>query len=102
MRAAIQALRSLRPAGIVVAVPAAQQENEYIEQHGWDDYARWYLGMDDDQDVDTKAHDKFPYGDFDKVHRCGVLAGESRAAQGKYHDIELAVAHLQGMLDALR
>jgi hypothetical protein len=81
--------------------PSAQQENEYIEQHRWDDYARWYLGVDDDEDVDTKAHYKFPYGDFERVHRCGVLAAESRAAQRKYHDIELAVAHLHGMLDAL-
>jgi hypothetical protein len=31
-----------------------------------------------------------------------VLAAESRAGQCKYHDIELAVADLHGMLDALR
>jgi hypothetical protein len=48
------------------------------------------------------AHHKFPYGDFERVHRCGVLAAESRAGQCKYHDIELAVADLHGMLDALR
>jgi hypothetical protein len=64
--------------------------------------ARWYLGVDDDEDVDTKNHHKFPYGDFERVHRCGELAAESRAGQRKYHDIELAVAHLHGMLDALR
>ena len=51
---------------------------------------------------DTKGHYKFPYGDFDKVHRCGLLAAESRAGQRKYYDIELAVAHLHGMIDALR
>jgi hypothetical protein len=34
--------------------------------------------------------------------RCGLLAAESRAGQRKYHDIELAVAHLHGMLEALR
>jgi hypothetical protein len=31
-----------------------------------------------------------------------VLAAELRAGQRKYHDIELAVAHRHGMLDALR
>jgi len=35
------------------------------------------------------------------VHRCGLLAAESRAGQRRYSDIELAVAHLHGMLDAL-
>jgi hypothetical protein len=38
----------------------------------------------------------------ERVHRCGVLAAESRAGQRKYHDIEHAVADLHGMLDALR
>jgi hypothetical protein len=35
------------------------------------------------------------------VHRCGLLAAESRAGQRNYTDIELAVAHLHGMIDAL-
>ena len=35
------------------------------------------------------------------INRCGVLAAESRAGQRKYHDIELATAHLHGMLEAL-
>jgi hypothetical protein len=49
-----------------------------------------------------KGRYKFPYGDFQNVHRCGLLAAESRAGQRKYHDIELAVAHLHGMLEALQ
>jgi RNA polymerase sigma factor (sigma-70 family) len=40
--------------------------------------------------------------DFEAVHRCGVLAAESRAGQYKYSDIEVAAAHLHGMLDELR
>jgi hypothetical protein len=31
-----------------------------------------------------------------------VLSAESRAGQYKYTEIELAAAHLHGMLDALR
>jgi hypothetical protein len=81
--------------------PSAEQENRYIEEHGYAAYARWYLGVDDEENEDTKAHYKFPYGDFEKVHRCGVLSAESRAGQRKYYDIELATAHLHGMLDAL-
>ena len=69
---------------------------------GWDAYGRWHLGVDAEKDRDTKGHYKFPYGDFRDVHRCGVLAAESRAGQRKYADIELAAAHLHGMLEQER
>jgi hypothetical protein len=81
--------------------PSARQENDYIERHGIAEYARWHLGIDDEQDENTKGRYKFPYGDFQNVHRCGLLAAESRAGQRKYYDIELAIAHLHGMLEAL-
>ncbi|HEX8856818.1 MAG TPA: hypothetical protein VF752_14570 [Thermoleophilaceae bacterium] len=82
--------------------PSAAQENKFIEEHGYGEYGKWYLGVDDDEREDTKGHWKFPYGDFEAVHRCGVLSAESRAGQRKYIDIENAAAHLHGMLDALR
>jgi hypothetical protein len=81
--------------------PSAQQENEYLEAHGFRDYGRWYLGVDDAHGEETKAHYKYPYGDFEKVHRCGVLAAESRAAQQDHDDVASAAAHLHGMLEAL-
>jgi hypothetical protein len=81
--------------------PSAAEENRFIEDHGIAEYARWYLGIDDEATPNTKAHYKFPYGDFNKVHRCGLLAAESRAAQRKYFDIEGAAAHLHGMIDAM-
>jgi hypothetical protein len=81
--------------------PSAQDENRYIQEHGIAEYARWYLGVDESQDEDNKGRYKFPYGDFENVHRCGVLAAESRAGQYKYFDIEHAAAHLHGMLEAL-
>ena len=79
--------------------PSAQQENEYIQRHGMDEYQNWYLGVDDEESEGTKARYKFPYGDFDQVHRCAVLSGESRAGQYKYFDVESAAAHLHGLLD---
>jgi hypothetical protein len=82
--------------------PTTKEENEYIERHGFRAYGRWYLGVDDQEPVETKAHYKFPYGDFAKIHRCGVLSAESRAAQRKYGDIESAAAHLHGMLEGKR
>jgi hypothetical protein len=82
--------------------PSAQQENQYIEDHGIRAYSLWYLGIDEEQDENNKGRYKFPYGDFERVHRCGLLAAESRAGQRKHIDIERAVAHLHGMLEAMR
>jgi hypothetical protein len=79
--------------------PSARQENEFIHHRGYAEYAKWHLGIDSDEDEDSKGRYKFPYGDFKDVHRCGVLAAESRAGQYKYLDIEMAAAHLHGMIE---
>jgi hypothetical protein len=80
--------------------PTAEQENEFIRLHGFAEYGRWYLGINDEKPEQAKGHYEFPYGDFSKVHRCDVLSAESRAGQYQHYDIENAVAHLQGMLNA--
>ncbi|MFJ5557149.1 hypothetical protein ACIQCD_06880 [Streptomyces sp. NPDC093250] len=82
--------------------PSAAEENAYLEEHGFKEYARWYLAIDDERGEETKGHYKFPYGDFERVHRCGVLSAEVRAARQKYTDIENAAAHLHGLLDGKR
>jgi hypothetical protein len=82
--------------------PTAEVENRFIEEHGFREYAKWHLGIDDEAGEETKGRYKFPYGDFERVHRCGVIAAEVRAAQRKYFDIEVAAAHLHGALDLLR
>jgi hypothetical protein len=79
--------------------PSTRQENEFIEAHGWDEYANWHLGVDDEASEHTKARYKFPFGDFVKVHRCGVLSAEVRAGQNKYRDIEDAAVRLRDMMD---
>jgi hypothetical protein len=80
--------------------PAAEEENAFIRQNGFDEYARWHLGIDEGENEHTKGRYKFPYGDFEKVHRSAVLAAESRAGQYHYQDIENAAAHLHGMIEA--
>ena len=82
--------------------PSTQDENRFIEAHGMDEYARWHLGLNEDQPAENKGRYRFPYGDFEAVHRCAVLSAESRAGQYKHFDVERAAAHLHGMLDALR
>jgi hypothetical protein len=82
--------------------PSAQRENAFIEANGFEEYGKWHLGIDDEADKDTKRRYKFPYGDFEKVHRCAVLSAESRAGQYKHFEVERACAHLHGMIDQLR
>jgi hypothetical protein len=82
--------------------PSTEQENEFIREHGFREYGKWHLGIDDEQDENKKRRYKFPFGDFKLVHRCGVLSGESRAGQYKHLDIQRAFAHLHGMIDALK
>ncbi len=65
----------------------------------FDEYARWHLGVNDEKNEDTKERYEFPYGDFRDVHRCALLAAESRAGQYRHNDIELAASHPLGMLD---
>ena len=80
--------------------PSSGDENEFIQAHGFNEYARWHLGIDDAEDEQTKKRYKFPFGDFKKVHRCGLLSAESRAGQYKHFDIENGAAHLHGMIEA--
>ncbi len=77
--------------------PSTRQERDFLVARGFGEYGRWHLRIDDEE---AKGRYKFPYGDFDKVHRCGVLSAEVRAAQYKHNDVEIAAAHLHGMLDA--
>ena len=79
--------------------PSAQDENDFIEKHGWGDYSKWHLGVDDDMDRDTKGHYSFPYGDFAKVHRCAVISAESRAGQFDHDDIRDATKKLLELID---
>jgi hypothetical protein len=82
--------------------PSAQKENDFIRRHGWREYGKWHLGVDEQEDEETKARYKFPYGDFSRVHRCGLISAESRAGQYKYLDVERAAAQLLRLLDAKR
>ena len=51
------------------AAPSADDENKFIEKHGFDEYSKWHLGVDASKPDDTKGHYSFPFGDFKKVRR---------------------------------
>jgi hypothetical protein len=80
--------------------PTPADENRFIAQHGFPAYSLWYLGIDDDARPETKRRYRFPYGDFEAIHRCGVMSAEFRAKERGYDDIRRAAAQLRRVLSA--
>ena len=82
--------------------PTRAAENEFIRIYGFRDYAEWYLAADERHSPNSKARFKFPFGDFQNVHRCGLLAVKARAHEYGYREIEDAAARLLQMIDSVR
>jgi hypothetical protein len=79
--------------------PAAAAENAYLENHSWDEYAEWHLGLTEGANDETKARYGFVYGDFRRLHRSGIIACHYRAAEWRHKEIELAAHELLQLLD---
>jgi hypothetical protein len=82
--------------------PSAEDENAYLESHGWDAYGEWYLGLTQGATEETKSRHAFVYGDFRRVHRSGLIACVYRAAEWRHKDVELAAHDLLQLLDGSR
>ena len=81
------------------AQPKADAENAYLENHGWEDYGRWFLGLTEGASEETKARHAFVYGDFRRIHRSGLIACVYRAAEWRHKEVELAAHDLLQQLD---
>ena len=79
--------------------PGAEAQNKFLEEHSWDEYAAWHLGLTDGANDETKARYAFVYGDLRRVHRTGLIACVYRAAEWRHKDIELAAHDLLQRLD---
>jgi len=80
--------------------PGPAQQNKYLKSHSWEDYAQWHLGLTEGAKEETKARYAFVYGDFERVHRMGLIASVYRAAEWHHKEIELAAHGLLQLLDA--
>ena len=80
--------------------PNAAAQNDYLESHGWEDYAAWHLGLTEGATDGTKARYAFVYGDFRRVHRTGLIACVYRASEWRHKAVELAAHDLLQHLDA--
>jgi hypothetical protein len=80
--------------------PRAADQNDFLDKHSWEEYARWHLGLTDGAADGTKARYAFVCGDFRRVHRSGLIACVYRASEWRHKDVELAAHDLLQLLDA--
>jgi len=79
--------------------PNAAAQNAFLENHDWDDYAAWHLGLTEGANDHTTARYAFVHGDFRRVHRSGLIACVYRAAEWRHKRVELAAHELLQRLD---
>ena len=78
---------------------STDDENDQIERHGYDGFGAWHLAIDTDASEETKDRYGFPYGDFRRVFRTGLIAAKQRASQFGHDDVERAADDLLTHLD---
>lgn len=81
------------------AQPAPDDENDFLDENGWDAFSSWYLAYDSDENEETKGRYKFPFGDFAKLHRSALIAAKQRAGSEDYSAVEKAADALLQRLD---
>lgn len=79
--------------------PTADAENDLILRGGWDEFARWHLGLNTSAAELTKARHRFLYGDLVNVHLCAVLAAERAARQNHYREMVKAMVQLHELIE---
>jgi hypothetical protein len=79
--------------------PRADDENAFLDSHGWKEYATWHLGLTEGAAEETKARYAFVCGDFRRVHRTGLIACVYRAMEWRHKDVERAAYRLLQHLD---
>ena len=81
--------------------PTAEMENAYLEANGWDEFSKWYLGVDTEMGAETKGHYGYVYtSDFKTVDRQGLRAIRQRAAQNGMTSIFAAAGKMIEKIDA--
>ncbi len=79
--------------------PSADDENAFLENHSWEDFAEWHLGLTEGANDETKARYAFVFGDFRRIHRTGLIACVYRASEWRHKEVELAAHDLLQHLD---
>jgi hypothetical protein len=72
------------------AQASAEEENKFIDENGWEAFARWFLAYDTQASEGTKSRFRFPFGDFRKLHRSALIAAKQRAGSEDYNEVQSA------------
>lgn len=84
------------------AAPSADDENRYIDQHGYNGYGEWHLALDQEANDETKDRYGFPFGDFRKVNRAALIHAKQRASQNDHDAVAKEADQLLERLDGKR
>jgi hypothetical protein len=79
--------------------PRADDQNAYLDKHGWREYGAWHLGLTEGAGEETKARYAFVLGDFRRIHRTALIASVYRASEWRHKAVELAAHDLLQYLD---
>jgi hypothetical protein len=79
--------------------PKAADENRFLKEHSWEEYAGWFVGLTEGAPEETKSRYAFVYGDFRRLHRSGLIACLYRAAEWRHKEVERAAYRLLQELD---
>ena len=80
---------------------SSEDGNALLGEDGddWENYAKWFLCINEEASEGTKDRYKFPFGKNDKVYRKGLTAVRQRAGQFGYTDVFEAAGRLIEMID---
>ncbi len=103
---AIRHARRLIESGQVVpssdwfeARPSPEAQDAFLETHSWEEYSAWHLGVDDDEQYDTKERYGFPTGDFRQVHQSALVHALVTAERDGHAEVKAAA---EDLLERLR
>ena len=77
----------------------AADGNELLGDDNWDNYGKWFLGIDTGADEETKGYYGYPYGKEDKVYRKALIAIRQYSGRFNLTDIFDAAGKLIDIID---
>jgi hypothetical protein len=78
---------------------SAADANAILRNDNWNEYAKWFLAVDDAEPINTRGRYKYPFGKNGKTYRSGVIAAKSRAAGQHATAVESAATALLEKID---
>ncbi len=79
--------------------PSNDAEISFIEEHGWNEFAKWHLALDTQANQFSKRRYEHLAGDFEKVHRSALATAYARAERLGFAQVKAAATRLIREMD---